>query len=281
MKHILVPTDFSRQADNALNFAIQMAKIFPAEITLLHVFEMSGNMYTDYIGINKEFTDTVRNEVKQKLEDLREEFAQKEGIVVKWLVYQGTVNSEIHQAAEENDIDLIIMGTHGARGIRENLFGSQTWGVIRQSRIPVLVIPQDYSWKKPEKLLMATNQFEKQPAILDPLFQLSKIFDAHIQVAVFTEKEDEPEIYPEHNRQIIEYEKELLAEYNDESLSTIHLYGEDFEQTLQEHISKAGIDILAMITYHRNFLDRMLHPSQTRRMAFHTSIPLLAIPARD
>ncbi|HCS20622.1 MAG TPA: hypothetical protein DIW47_08685 [Bacteroidetes bacterium] len=281
MKHILVPTDFSKQADNAVNFAIQTARLFSSEITLLHVFEMSGNMYTDYIGINKEFTDTVRNDVIQKLEQMKEDIAQREGIVVKWLVYQGGVNAEIRNASEENDIDLIIMGTHGARGIRENLWGSQTWGVIRQSRIPVMVIPVEYSWKKPEKLLMATNHFEKKPAILDPLFQLSKIFGAKIQVAVFTETEEEPEFYPEHNRQIIEYEKELVEEYKDENLSTIHLYGEDFEQTLQNHISKAGVDILAMITYHRSFLDRMLHPSQTRQMAFHTSIPLLAIPVRE
>lgn len=281
MKHILVPTDFSKQADNAVNFAIQTARLFSSEITLLHVFEMSGNMYTDYIGINKEFTDTVRNDVNQKLEQMKVDIAQREGIVVKWLVYQGAVNSEINKASEENDIDLVIMGTHGARGIRENLWGSQTWGVIRQSRIPVMVIPGEYSWKKPEKILMATNHFEKKPSILDPLFRLSKIFDAKIQVAVFTETEEEPEFYPEHNRQIIEYEKDLLEEYKDENLSTIHLYGEEFEQTLQNHITKAGVDILAMITYHRSFLDRMLHPSQTRRMAFHTTIPLLAIPVRE
>ena len=55
MKQILVPTDFSTCANNAVDFAVQSAKILPVEITILHAFELKGNIYTDYMGVNKEF----------------------------------------------------------------------------------------------------------------------------------------------------------------------------------------------------------------------------------
>lgn len=64
MKKILVPTDFSTCADTAVNFAVQSAKIFPMEVTLLHALEVKGNIYTDYMGVNKEFNQSLMDEVK-------------------------------------------------------------------------------------------------------------------------------------------------------------------------------------------------------------------------
>ncbi|HVW60240.1 MAG TPA: universal stress protein, partial [Puia sp.] len=82
MKKILVPTDFSACAANALDFAIQSAKLLPAEITLLHAFDLPGSMYTDYLGVNREFRQIQWNEDDKKLTDMKESIEQMHDIVV-------------------------------------------------------------------------------------------------------------------------------------------------------------------------------------------------------
>ncbi|HSN59924.1 MAG TPA: universal stress protein, partial [Ferruginibacter sp.] len=79
MNKILVPVDFSTCADNAVDFAIQSAKYLPVEITLLHAFELTGNVYTDYMGVNQEFNQTLLDKVKEDLSNLEKRIKEQEG----------------------------------------------------------------------------------------------------------------------------------------------------------------------------------------------------------
>lgn len=79
MKKILVPTDFSTCANNAIDFAVQSAMYLPVEVTLLHVFEMKGNIYTDYMGVNKEFNQSLMDDVHNKLAKLKKAIEEQRG----------------------------------------------------------------------------------------------------------------------------------------------------------------------------------------------------------
>jgi nucleotide-binding universal stress UspA family protein len=280
MKKILVPTDFSTCAKNAIDFAVQSAKFVPMEITLLNAFELIGNIYTDYMGVNKEFNQSQLHEVQNKLANLKSSIQQTEGVIVDTDVYNGTVKESILETTKEKNIDLIIMGTAGANGLKEKLWGSKTADIIGKSQVPVMAIPLEYTWKKPVKFLLATNHFEKDPAILDFLFEMAELYKAQVHVVVFTDEEDDQAItFLEHTRNIPEYEKMLKEQYREDTIVVAHLFGNNFEEVLQEYIRKNEIDILAMVTYKRSLPDRIFHPSMTKRMAYHTKIPLLAIPA--
>ena len=71
MKQILVPTDFSNAAENAINFALQSAKILPAEVTLVHSFEVNDSAYADYVGVNREFNRSMITDAKEKLDAIK------------------------------------------------------------------------------------------------------------------------------------------------------------------------------------------------------------------
>ncbi|MEO8711562.1 MAG: universal stress protein, partial [Parafilimonas sp.] len=86
MKQILVPTDFSKCADNAIDFAVHSAKILPAEITLLHSFEVNNNIYNDYMGVNRQFNLTMLNDAKEKLELRKKDIEATDGVIVDTLV---------------------------------------------------------------------------------------------------------------------------------------------------------------------------------------------------
>lgn len=283
MKKILVPTDFSTCAGNAVDFAVQSAKLLPAEIILLHAFEVKGNIYTDYMGINKEFNQSLLDDMQQKLQEFKKSIEETEEIIVTTKIFRGTVKDAVVETAIAENADLIVMGTLGASGIKEKLWGSKTSSVIGSTYIPVMAIPYDYEWKKPEKFLIATNHFEKEPAILDYVFELADLYMAQVQVAVFTDEDDDKAAtYMEHIRKTPQYEKLLKQQYKEETLTATHLYGLEFEETLQKHIKEKEVDILVMITYQKEdgFWDRMFKPSKTNQMSYHTTIPLLAIPAK-
>jgi nucleotide-binding universal stress UspA family protein len=280
MKKILVPTDFSACANSAIEFAVQTAKLIPAEITLLHSFELMGNLYTDYMGVNKEFNQNQLQEVCHKLTEIKKNIKATEEVQVDTHVCTGAVKKCVLQAVNERNIDFMIMGTAGASGFKEALWGSKTADIIGKSHVPVIAIPCNYTWKRPAKILLATNHFEKEPVILDLLFELAALYGAQVNVAVFTNERDDSAItYLEHMRKTPAYVNLLKEHYQEGSLTITNLFGQSFEETLNEYNNTNDIDLLAMITYQRSFPDSIFHPSLTRQIACHTNIPLLAIPA--
>lgn len=272
MKKILVPTDFSTCAYKAVDFAVQSAKYLSAEVTLLHSFEKPGNVYTDYKGL--------LSEMHQRLGEDKRIIEETEGVKVNTYVAVTPLSDAVKTAVTELGIDLVVMGTLGATGLREKLWGSKTAALIGNMSVPVMVIPFEYEWRKPGNILLATNHFEKQASVLDSLFEMSNLFNARLNVAVMTDVDDDgAAVYMEHNRALPRYEEFLKEHYNDPSLTTEHLYGKELETALQECIDREKTDILVMITYHKGFWKRIFFPSMTKRMSYHTNIPLLALPA--
>ncbi|HRP54788.1 universal stress protein [Agriterribacter sp.] len=99
MKRLLVPTDFSSCAGNAINFAAGIAKVLSAEIVLLNVYEHAGSAYADYVGLNKEFKAAMMNERSLKLKQLQQSIEQTEGIAVSVVQYEGPVKESSIKSA--------------------------------------------------------------------------------------------------------------------------------------------------------------------------------------
>lgn len=271
MKSILTPTNFSKHSDNAIDFAVQLARVLSGEITILNVFELKGKG-----KIYKPLLEDISN----KLSNLKNSIEETTGLLVNTDIYEGAVAETIVQAAEDKKIDCIAMGTLGSHGIRGRLLGSETAAVIGRSYVPVIVVPFKYKWKKPHKILLATKHFEKEPAILDFLFKLAESLTAEIHVVVFSNG-DRADIVIRHTKEITEYEEMLKERYAKNTLSVAHLSGAPFKDSLQGYINQNEIDLLAMVTYKRSILDMIFNPSVTRAMSYYTKIPLLAIPARE
>lgn len=139
MKKILVPTDFSKPAENALEVAASLAREHNAEIVVLHMMGLS-----DAVVTKNESREVFKAMYYMKLAEQRfEELLDKEyleGIKVTETVHNYTVFSEINEIAKEMKVDLIVMGSIGASGLKEVFVGSNTEKVVRTSEVPVLVI---------------------------------------------------------------------------------------------------------------------------------------------
>jgi len=144
MKKILVPTDFSDQAENALKVAAMLAKSHNAEIYLLHMMEIPMQQL-DPINAHSDVPEVLffMKLAHKKFNHLMSsDFL--EGITVHETVKADITFNEIKDACKELDIDMIVMGSHGATGIKEMFVGSNAEKVVRTSEIPVLVIKNEH-----------------------------------------------------------------------------------------------------------------------------------------
>lgn len=269
MKKILVPTDFSANAEKALNFAVQIAKKSGAEILLIHAVETLMD-------------DEGFGQTREKLDVLARSIQAAEMVEVSTRVFSDSSVNSVINAVYENKPDLVIMGTNGSSGLKEVIYGSRTAAVIGRSPVPVLAIPLLAEWKVPKKIMLAVNKFNVPDKLLKPVITLAKLYGSALQVTVFTDTDDDyVEDFQLHEAKIADFRDGLKERYPDTEIHAVHLAGRHFRESLQGWIDKEMIDIIVMITHRRTLIGSIFNSSMTKKMSYHTNIPLLAIPEND
>jgi nucleotide-binding universal stress UspA family protein len=140
-KRILVATDFSSASDRAVETAIDMAGNNGTELLFAHAYVPPVASQADAVapGVYEEWDRNLRNAVGEKLEPLVEK-AKKRGIKARSLILSGTPYEAIADAAEKNQADLVVMGTHGRKGVARFFVGSVASRVISIAPCPVLTV---------------------------------------------------------------------------------------------------------------------------------------------
>ena len=276
MQKILVPTDFSDNALKAVAQACEIAKKTNAVIHLLHV-EPTLNMNSvqaDSSG-NKVVADKSES-LDMSLKAIAEVYPDVK--ILPFLV-GGNVIPSILKYAENENPDLIVMGTKGASGLKKILIGSVTAGIIGKTNFPVLTVPASYELQKPEAIVFATNQFEKDEALLKNFVNLANLFSIPVHVIVFKDidaNEDADFIYNE--EQLNYYLRFLKETFPRTAFKGEILEGSDFESAIDAYCINNAAGMIAMVTYPKSFLEKFFFKSVTKNMAFHSTIPILAIP---
>jgi len=146
LKRILVPTDFSEHSERAAKYALELARRFQAEeVHCLHVSDIPADLLATsayyMTGPSEQFIEQVRQEGRKNLG----QFIAKNlaGVPVKSAFLEGRAFVEIVRYARDNQIDLMVIATHGRTGVKHALFGSVAEKVIRKAPCPVLVVKRD------------------------------------------------------------------------------------------------------------------------------------------
>lgn len=155
---ILIPTDFSDLSESALKTGIDIAKRQNAEVTLLHVVDLLPTLLPTEVFLSDSKAVLLRME--EKLKEISANIRKDSGVNAGVKVIEGTPSDSICKFAHENNISLIVMGTHGVSGLREFFIGSEAFRVIKNSTCPVLTIPGKWPKTDFKKVLL--------PVILNP-----------------------------------------------------------------------------------------------------------------
>lgn len=137
---ILVPTDFSASSDAALDYAIDIASILGASITVLHAFELPEIWFPDGVVVaTSDVAARISNEAQAGL-DRAVARGTSRGVQLTPVLKQGEARTTILEVVDTVGADLIVMGTHGRRGLAHFLLGSVTEATLRTAKVPVLTI---------------------------------------------------------------------------------------------------------------------------------------------
>ncbi|MBX2827765.1 MAG: universal stress protein [Flavobacteriaceae bacterium] len=181
MKRILVPTDFSVQAENALKVAVQIARKNKSEIYLEHSLNLPSHMNdAGQTGALPEALYFIRLAEKEFEKLLEKPFL--DDLDIHEAIGHGEIYDDVQQTVKEKDIDLIVMGSHGSSGFKEMFIGSNAEKVVRTSKIPVLVIKNEHPNFEINDFVFATDFSEECRTPFDRAQKFAKDVGAKIHL---------------------------------------------------------------------------------------------------
>lgn len=280
MKKILVPTDFSGFAHNALEVAADLALKTNAEIMLLHANEkmVTATPMAEYYlydkAIEDEYLDMVTESLKKTLVEIADngKFAR---VKIHTAVIGGPMVGVIEDFVKDHAIDLVVMGTRGVSGMEEFIVGSNTEKVIRRVKCPVLAIPNLPS--SFNKIVFPTTLKADQIPAFAAFAALQNIFKGEVSLLYIND--------PGHfkNTDAMEAQKEFLVK--ESGLKNATLFISDTEVFNEEdaildfaHQNKA--DLIVMGTHQRRGLAHLFMGSMTEDTVNHSDIPVLSLSIR-
>lgn len=279
MNKILFPTDFSEHALNAFKYAINLATKINADIITLHVYEKPNIPGIEKIPFTaQEVYESIKMET---FEEYRKEIAKYRELAETMKASNLNINHELKEGvtiptivkmAKEENVDFLVMGTKGARGLKEIFLGSFTGEIMEKAPCPVIGVPIDAKLDNIIDKIGLTYDFEKDtPGLLAAVRNIADIFNAEIHCL---------HVDSAHTASLSDKEEEMKAFFKgDDRFIPVIIESSDLLNSLSEYAEKHELDIMTMITHKRNFFQELFYYSLAKRMAYHTTIPILALPA--
>jgi nucleotide-binding universal stress UspA family protein len=280
MRRILLPTDFSENALNAIRYAVQLFKNTSCEFYLLHTYTPAaynvGSMADSYSAL--ELQKVTRQNAERSMDEvektIRSEFKTTNHHFEKLITFNLLIH-EIEDIVAEKGIDLIIMGTQGATGAQEVFLGTHTMYTIKKVKCPVIAVPSGFGYEAPKEILFPTDfKLSKGNPYLSFIREISDLHSARLNIlnAYYGEPLDEDQ-------------KEIKAYLDGYFKDNAHLFhiaeNTDVLGAIEKFQLKNKINLLIMIHNRHNFFENLLFKPVINQLVYHTNIPFLVIPSED
>lgn len=272
IKTILVPTDFSKNATNALNYAVAFAKKEKAKLILLnayHVTYLSIDVSVDFVAQKALYSEEAALE---SLKILRKK-VEAEKVKCEIINIEGLAVDVVLKTIKSKKVDLVIMGTKGASGLKETFIGSNTAKVIEKAKCPIIAVPEKVKFQSIKQIVYTTDYHSNDVDTIKQLVELGKLFNSRITLLhVYSFKRDE-EI---EMKSMNEFKTKLKRKIRYTKIDYKLVFGDDLIKTIEKEVKKMSPELFAITTHQRNFVDKLFEVSITKKIAYHTKVPLLA-----
>ncbi len=279
MKAIIVCTDFSPIANNAVHYAASLASAAKVPLILYHHFNYPIAA-TDLPGFNPTiFVDEAAAGFETRLNDLKKELLRTHPIEIECIVRSFDLQLDLEKAFNDEQASLVVMGLQGQSAVKNALFGSVAVNSIRRGKLPLLLIPAGPQFHPLKKILFPFDDQEiTSAAILQPLCDLAISFDAYIEVLTLFDLEKTPALAPK--PKMSAPKSALSALLSD----TRHGFSYENEDAVSRGIlyeaARSSADMVAMIPHQRSFLSGLLNQSNTQRIAAAITVPMLVLTSK-
>lgn len=265
MKTIIVATDFTPEAENALDYAAKFARKTGARIILFNSFIIPSHFGNSLLPAEalRSLEEENNSLLKSKCKSLSSQFDIE-------VHYESSLMAEVSDELEwlyhKYEADLIVMGMAG-KTLEQDLFGNTTTSAIMKHSFPVLAIPADAKFRGIKQILFAYDELKKgQQEITYKIKEIADFFSARI------------EIFHVRRKTSTGVSRYIEEEFEDADYDFKEVQSDEILKEIRTEIVKLPADILVMIPQKYNFWESLIHRSKTRLMAADCSVPVLSIP---
>jgi len=276
MKRILLPTDFSDNSFEAIRYALLLFKDVECFFCLLHtytppIYQMEYLLGSPgQIGLGDVMQETSMTQLEKLKSRLENQYENPKHIFTVHTAFN-TILGEVSETVEAENIDIIVMGTKGATGAKEILFGSNTVHVIKKAKCPVIAIPPKFEYEAPKEILFPTDyEIEYNKKKIELLLVISREHKSRINVMHVRAGYDLNIVQEKHKAQL---EKLLgnIALFHEISDNGIITAINEFQQ-------KTKINLLIMVQDKHTFMNRLFIEPVIKKIGFHITVPFMVIP---
>lgn len=278
LQRILLPTDFSDESLTAMRHAAMYARQFDAELVVLHVLETYAyNAVLDNLGTS--YQEIVGKGIEEKLWSLITDQEDMVDLSIQVRIEEGKVHRVIRAVAEEEDISLIVMGTHGASGaghLDKMVLGSNAYRVMNSSTVPVLTIRNAQKHARVERIVLPLDITKKTTLKVNAAIDMAKKFGASIYLVAITEFFDD--FNPKIDRvpkALEEVEHRISAAGI--SCSAAQIKYKDVAKGVIDYADEVRADLIIIMTRQETILEEWLLGSHARKIISQSTVPVLSL----
>lgn len=281
MKKILFPTAHSKFSKNTWRYALRLAQFFDAQITLMHVYEDSSfGLSQGHDFLDEDMLDDLKDLDKEKYEDEYEklnQFAaentpkQYHSIAMDYVVTVGNVVAAILQEEQENNYDLIVLGTSTTNRFSDALFGSTSLKILAQSKTAIFLVPPMVYYRGINKIVYATN-FESGDAFtLQRLADWMEAFRAELHLLHINKNTVAAKQAKEKMEKLINF----FEQDNEVGMVTFQFIEGNIAKGIENYLETTNSDMIALTTHKRGFFAQLFDSSVTNQIATEALVPIL------
>jgi len=277
MKKIILPTDFSENAFNAIKYALQLLKDVEATFYLINtytpvIYQAEYVIHSPgQIGLGDVLQENSLSQLADLMKKLETEFKNPKHIFVPHSAFNVLVD-EVVQMVEKENADLVIMGTQGATGAKEIFLGTNTVHIIKKASCPVIAVPSGFEYEIPKEILFPTDyEIDYQEQQLQELLEIAEKHISSIEV-----------IHASSGYALTENQLKNKQKLDTIFSKTAHLFHDLPSQGVIAAINnfqlKKRMNFLVMIQNKHTFIERLFIEPVIKKIGFHVNIPFMVIP---
>ncbi len=271
---ILCPTDFSECSLNAIEYAAKLGELYKADLMLFHVLNK-----TDYEKLSPLDTKGYHQEefIKEKLENLQQAVLNEsklKGLNSCQISFKdGKIVKTTLEESKSIKANMIVMGTEGTNDLREHIIGSKTSRIVEEADIDVFVVPRKVFFKRPRKLVYASDYLEEDKLAIQKLIELASFFKSEIDIVHVssTHKAIDKSLHEEMVNEISPFVKYDKVSY------VLKAYRDDLALGLENYLQTSKGDILVTLSKKKSFFDQIFSKNLSKKMAYFINKPLWVI----
>ncbi len=273
VKKILVPTDFSAYADTALKFAINIAKKQDSEIVLLNVI-ITPVIWSKLTREQENLYPETKAAISKAKEDLstRIKEIKAAGLEGRSHLQFSDGKEQVSQYLTKESFDLVVMGSHGSYGFKEHMLGSNTYNMLRNSQIPVLVVKRDRNPEALKKVIFATDFKNPSGKAFRKMMNIIQALGLTLEILYV----NTPGEFLEDD-QILDLGNGYLREFGPFPYEVNIYSAYRVERGIMQFAKKVEADAVALITHGRNDLQQLFLPSVAENLISYLELPVFSL----